>query len=128
MSDIIGDRKSVSNLLRNVLVGRCSVRQAVLLYPKDSEDESLIAAYHALIHYEADEDLRARDILYREEQDEYIEFLAGILERGENIPENIIENYKKYYDSAPILHEKNPKGFMKGFWKNLNIGIRKDDR
>jgi hypothetical protein len=26
------------------------------------------------------------------------------------------------------LHEKNPKGFMKGFWKNLNIGIRKDDR
>jgi hypothetical protein len=128
MSDYISDRKTVSCILRNVMVGRCSVRQALLSYPKDSEDESLIAAYHALVHYEADEDLRARDILYREEQDEYIEFLASILERGENIPENIIENYKKYYDSAPILHEENPKGFMKGFWKNLNVGFRKEDK
>ena len=128
MSDFISDRKAVANLLRSVMVGRCSVRQAMLSYPKDSEDESLIAAYHALVHYEADEDLRARDVLYREEQDEYIEFLASILERGENIPENIIENYKKYYDSAPILHEDNPKGFMRGFWKNLNIGFRKEEK
>ena len=128
MSDYISDRKTVSNILRSVIGGRCSVRQAMLSYPKDTEDESLIAAYHALVHYEADEDLRARDILYREEQDEYIEFLASVLERGENIPENIIENYKKYYDSAPVLHEENPKGFMKGFWKNLNVGFRKEDK
>ena len=128
MSDILSDRKFVANILRNVLTEKCSVRQAMLSYPKDTEDESLIAAYHALIHYEADEDLRAKDLLYREEQDDYIEFLASILERGDNVPQNIIDNYKKYYDTAPVLHEDNPRGFMKGFWKNLNIGFVKEDK
>ena len=96
----------------------------MLNYPKDTKDESLIAAYHALIHYEADEDLRARDNLYREEQDEYLEFLSYTLEKGESLPVNIIENYKQFYDSAPVLHNKNVKGFFKSFWKNVNV---KDD-
>lgn len=121
----INDRIAVSNLLRRVRIGELSVKQAMLLYPKDTEDESLIAAYHALIHYEADEDLRLRDALYKEEQDDYIEFLSYILERGEDLPENIIANYKKYYDSAPILHKNTPQGFFKGFWKSLNIGLKR---
>ena len=102
-------------------MGSICVREAMLAYPKDTEDESLIAAYHALIHYEADEDLRNRDPLYKEEQDDYIEFLSYILEREEDLPENIIANYKQYYDSAPILHKNNPQGFFKSFWKILNI-------
>ena len=57
-------------------MGSICVREAMLAYPKDTEDESLIAAYHALIHYEADEDLRNRDPLYKEEQDDYIEFFS----------------------------------------------------
>lgn len=122
----INDRKKVANLLKRVRLGTCSVRDAMLLYPKDTTDESLIAAYHALIHYEADEDLRHRDRLYKEEQDDYIEFLSYILEKGEDLPENIIANYKKYYDTAPILHEKTPQGFFKSFWKNLNIGQRRE--
>ncbi|MBQ8460330.1 hypothetical protein IJ541_09545 [bacterium] len=126
MSGNISERQTVANLLRNVRVGKCSVRQALLLYPKDTEDESLIAAYHALIHYEADEDLRLRDALYKEEQDDYIEFLSFILEKGEDLPKNIIDNYKQYYDSAPILHKNNTQGFFKGFWKNLNTGFKKD--
>ena len=72
MPDFITDRKTVANLLRSVRLGNCSVREAMLLYPKDTTDESLVAAYHALIHYEADEDLRRRDPLYKEEQDGYI--------------------------------------------------------
>lgn len=126
MSENITDRQTVANLLRSVRLGNCSVRQAMLLYPKDTTDESLIAAYHALIHYEADEDLRHRDPLYKEEQDDYIEFLSYILERGENLPTNIIENYKKYYDSAPILHKENTQGLLKSFWRNLNIGFKKE--
>ena len=118
------DRVYVANLLRAVRIGNLSVRDAMLKYPKDTTDESLIAAYHALIHYEADEDLRARDELYREEQDDYIEFLSYTLSMGEDLPKNIIENYKNFYETAPMLHEKNVKGFFKGFWKNLNI---KDD-
>lgn len=128
MSDYLDDRKSVANLLRSVLFAKCSVHNAMLLFPKDTTDESLIAAYHALIHYEADEDLRARDVLYREEQDDYIEFLAELLEKGESLPQNIIENYKKYHETAPILHKDNPKGFFKGFFKNLTIGFGKEDK
>ena len=97
------------------------------MYPKDTKDESLIAAYHALIHYEADEDLRRRDLLYKEEQDDYIEFLSYTLEKGEDLPANIISNYKKYYDEAPILHEKSINGFFKSFWKILNIGTKRKD-
>ena len=118
------DREYVASLLRLVRIGNLSVKDAMLKYPKDTKDESLIAAYHALIHYEADEDLRAKDELYKEEQDDYIEFLAYTLASGDDLPKNIIENYKNFYDSAPVLHEKNVKGFFKGFWKNLNV---KDD-
>lgn len=121
----ITDRKFVANLLRNVRIGNCSVREALMAYPKDTEDESLVAAYHALIHYEADEDIRRRDILYKEEQDDYIEFLAYTLDNGEDLPENIINNYKKFYDNAPILHQNNFQGFLKGFWKTLNTGSRR---
>lgn len=126
MPDKFEDRKEVAKLLRNVRLGNCSVRQALNLYPKDTEDESLIAAYHALIHYEADEDLRLRDLLYKEEQDDYIEFLSYILERGEDLPANIINNYKQYYESAPILHKNTLGGFFKGFWKSLNTGFKKE--
>ena len=117
------DRIFVGNLLREVRIGNKSVREALMLYPKDTTDESLVAAYHALIHYEADEDLRRRDELYKEEQDDYIEFLSYILGRGEDVPQNIIDNYKNYYDTEPILHEHTIKGFFKGFWKSLNVGF-----
>ena len=107
MTEELTDRQKVARILKLVRIGDLSVREGMLAYPKDTEDESLIAAYHALIHYEADEDLRNRDMLYREEQDDYLEFLSYILERNEDLPENIIANYKQYYDSAPILHKKN---------------------
>ena len=128
MSDFISDRKTVANILRSVRIKRCSVREAMLAYPKDTKDESLIAAYHALVHYEADEDIRARDAMYRQEQDDYIEFLADVLDNGENLLQNIIDNYKQYYVSAPILHQDNSQGFMKSFWKSINLGFRKDEK
>ena len=117
----IEDRKFVGNLLNNVRLGYCRVRQALLAYPKDTTDDSLIATYHALIHYEADEDIRARDIEYKEEQDDYIEFLSSILMNGQDLPKNIINTYKNFYETAPILHKPGFIGFLKGFWKDLNI-------
>ena len=119
-------RVFVAKLLRSVRIGNCGVREALMQYPRDTDDESLIAVYHALIHYEADEDLRRRDALYREEQDDYIESLSYILEKGEDLPQNIIDNYKKYYDTVPILHKKDIRGFLKSFFKILNIGRKKD--
>ena len=115
------DRRFVAGLIRQVLISRLCVREAILNFPKDTEDKSIQAAFHALVHYDADEDLRARDELYREEQDDYLEFISNLLERGEDLPENIIQNYEKYYACANIPHEENAEGFFKGFWKFLNI-------
>ena len=118
---VFEDRVLVADLIRQVLISRMCVREAVLNFPRDTQDKSIHAAYHALVHYEADEELRKRDNLYREEQDDYLEFLSSLLERGEDLPENIIKNYEKYYESANIPHEKNTKGFLKGFLKFLNV-------
>lgn len=118
---VFEDRVLVADLIRQVLISRMCVREAVLNFPRDTQDKSIHAAYHALVHYEADEDLRKRDNLYREEQDDYLEFLSSLLECGEDLPENIIKNYEKYYECANIPHEKNTKGFLKGFLKFLNV-------
>lgn len=115
------DRALVAELIRKVLISQLCVREAINQFPRDTKDESIQASYHALVHYEADEDLRKRDELYREEQDDYLEFIAHTLEIGENLPENIINNYKKYYETANIPHEDNTKGFLKGFFRFLNI-------
>ena len=115
------ERILTAELIRKVLISQLCVREAIKQFPRDVEDESIDAAYHALVHYEADEDLRRRDELYREEQDDYLEFIAYTLESGENLPENIIKNYKKYYSCANILHEENSRGFFKGFFRFLNI-------
>ncbi len=118
---VLEDRVYVAGLIRQVLISRLCVREAILKFPRDTEDKSIQSAFHALVHYEADEDLRARDSLYREEQDDYLEFISYVLERGEDLPENIIENYEKYYACANIPHEENTKGFFKGFFRFLNI-------
>ena len=109
------ERRYVSQLIRYVLIKNITVRDALLHYPPGTNDTSLIAAYHALIHYEADEDLRCRDELYREEQDDYLELLAQVLEKGEDLPDNIIEGYKKYYKSANIPNVKDARGLIKSF-------------
>ena len=119
------DRAVVAELIRKVLMHYICVREAILAFPKDSQDSSIIAAYHALVHYEADEDLRLRDPLYKEEQDDYLEFISYILERGESLPDNIIKNYEKYYSSASLPHENNTKGFLHSFFKFLNIEEKK---
>ncbi len=119
--DFFEDRRFVASLMRDVLVYKIPVRVAVLNFPKNSPDKSIQAAYHALVHFEADEDLRARDPLYKEEQDDYVEFLANLLERGESLPDNIIKGYEEYYDVANVPQEQGPGGFWKRFMRFLNI-------
>lgn len=118
---IIENRKKVAKLLRKVRLGEMHVREALLSFPDVTDDKSIMASYHALVHYEADEDLRNRDELYRDEQDDYLEFLSDIMDKGENLPENIIKSYEKYYKSANIPHTKDTKGFLESFFRFLNI-------
>ena len=118
MSGNISDRKTVADLLRRVRLGYCSVRDALMLYPKDTTDESLIAAYHALIHYEADEDIRRRDSLYKEEQDDYIEFLSYLLDRGEDRLKILSQTIKNTMNQHQFFTKTPQQDFSKDFGKH----------
>jgi hypothetical protein len=115
------DRRFVASLMRHVLMYKIPVREAVVNFPKNTEDKSIQAAYHALVHFEADEELRLRDPLYKEEQDDYIEFLANLLEKGEDLPDNIIKGYEEYYEVVNVPQEEGAAGFWKSFMRFLNI-------
>lgn len=119
--DNTNQRKEVAQLVRNVLIGRLCVREAINNFPNELEDESIQATYHALVHFEADEDLRKRDILYKEEQDNYLIMICEILEQGNDLPFNIINSYKEFYKSANIPNSNNLKGKLKSFFKMLNV-------
>ncbi len=115
------DRKFVAKLINAVLCGKISVREALLKYPNDSTDRSLKAVYHALIHREADEDLRYRDLDYKEEQDDYLAFLAENLNRGIGVPENIIKEYDDFYKDISEPYSDNVKHILKKLCKFLNV-------
>ena len=59
------DRAYVSRLIIKVLTDKICAREAILHFPENHNDKSIQAAYHALVHREADEDLRHRDLLYK---------------------------------------------------------------
>jgi len=121
MSNIEEYRVFVSELIRKVLVGELSVRSAVALFPSGTHDKSIEAAFHAIIHYEADEDLRKRDIMYREEQDDYLTLIFQTLEQGKCLPDNIIKNYEKYYKAADIPMPNDFRSNLIRFWRFLTF-------
>lgn len=111
--DYTKQRQKVAKLYYGVLTKRLPVREALIRFPKDCEDKTVIASWHALCHLEADEDIRKRDALYKQEQDNYIEFIAHILQKGEALPENIINSYIPYHDEALTpKSNKNIKGII----------------
>lgn len=83
--------------------------------------KSIECAYHALVHFEADEDLRYRDFDYREEQDDYLEFIAQTLAEGKSLPRNIIADYEPYYHGVSRRWENGTKGFWKEFLRFINL-------
>lgn len=115
------ERKNVSRLIYMVLAETLSVREAILRFPKDVNDSSVKTAYHALIHLEADEDFRKTNLEYTDEQDDYLEFIAQILQTGDPLPQNIIESYNKYYKNIDTPHSESMKGLIKSLCKFLNV-------
>ena len=116
----LNDRKFTGRLIYAVLTGRKTVREAISLFP-DTRDKNIECAYHALVHYEADEDLRYKDFEYREEQDDYLEFIAQTLVSGKDLPKNIIADYEDYYRGIAKPWPKGIKGFFKEFLRFVNI-------
>ena len=116
----LNDRKFVGRLIYSVLTDRKSVREASSLFP-DTRDKNIECAYHALVHYEADEDLRYKDIEYREEQNDYLEFIAENLSAGRELPRNIIADYEEYYKGIAKPWKAGIKGFWEEFLRFINI-------
>lgn len=117
----IEERKIVSRLIYMVLTDTLTVREAILRFPKDVNDSTIKTAYHALVHRESDEDFRRHNLEYKDEQDDYLEFIAQILQTGEALPKNIIESYNKYYKDANTPHSESMKGLIKSLCKFLNV-------
>jgi len=120
-NDYKEDRKFVSRLIYMVLAEHLHVKDAILKFPKDINDSTIKTAYHALVHMEADEDLRLKDPDYKEEQDDYLEFIAQTLQEGNVLPKNIIKSYDKYYKNIQTPHSESMKGFIKSLCRFLNV-------
>lgn len=116
--EIIKDaRMAVSSLIFKVLTAQVSVRDALVSFPVDIKDPSIQCAWHALAHYEADEDIRLKDYQFASEQDEYLEMLAFTLQKGDPLPQNIIISYNDYYEEAMIPRSKGFKSWFKSLFK-----------
>ncbi len=112
-------RKNVSKLFYMVLTGKMPVREALLRFPRDCSDPTVTACWHAMCHLEADEDLRRTDMLYAQEQNEYIEFIADTLKQGDELPKNIINEYLPYHNEALIAENTTVKGIFNKLRKFL---------
>ena len=119
--DYSQERAFVSQLLLAVLCEKISVKDALLKFPKDVEDASIVATWHALSHYEADEDLRIADASYKSAQDDYLEFIALSLRDNKDLPVNVVSAYNSYYKDMPIADNETMKGKMHKFLRFLNI-------
>ncbi len=117
----MSDREYVARLIVSVLTERISVREAILHFPKDSADKNIMAAYHALIHYEADEDQRNQDLAFKEEQDEYLNMIAELLANDKDLPKNIIKSYEEYYPEIELPKSKSIKNIIKSLCRFLNV-------
>ena len=77
----------------------------ISLMKEEDYTQEVQAAWHALCHYEADEDIRAKDIEYNNQQIELLEMIAFAFKDGSPLPQNIIEAYHPYYKDDPISYE-----------------------
>ncbi len=95
------DRQRTADIIVGVLTGQVSVRNALLQFPSTT-DKSIKCAWHALVHFEADEDIRARDEEFRQEQDEFLIFISDLLRKGQSIPTNILNEYENHHGNAAL--------------------------
>lgn len=119
--DVIKQRQTVGNIIIAVLTERISVKNGLLLFPRGSEDPSVRTAWHALCHYEADEDIKAQDIEYNNQQIELLELIAFTFKDGNPLPQNIIDSYTQFYGDTPISYEAGIKGFFKKLLRFVNL-------
>ncbi len=114
-------RKKTAKLLIDVVLGKISVLQALKSFPDNSSDLSVNTCFHILVHYEADEELRSKDKLYKETQDEFVVSVAETLLKGESLPVNIIDEYKVFYESDLIYKKNSKENIIKRLRRIINL-------
>lgn len=117
---IIQARKAAAELLIGVLNQQIDFKEAVKAFPQNDEDETLKCAFHILLYYDADDEYRAANPDYASEQNEYIEYISDLLSRGDDIPANIILEYKKYYETAPTIYKKGIMHIIKSLFRFIS--------
>ncbi len=114
-------RKNISKIFLGVLTKKISIQEALTKFPPDCDDPTIIASWHALCHLEADEDLRRKDSLYKQEQDDFIGFITHTLAQGNELPKNIINSYTPYHPNSLISGSNNIKSIINKLTRFLCI-------
>ncbi|MCQ2958043.1 MAG: hypothetical protein MJ180_03965 [Candidatus Gastranaerophilales bacterium] len=110
-------REATGKLFYSVISGAITPFEATKYFPKNVDDVSLKIAWHALLHFDADEEIRAKDFEYAQEQLKYIELLAKILSQGKELPANMLDVYENL-SSGTVL----PKTY--NWWGKLTALFR----
>jgi len=119
--DYTQERKQVAEIIMDVLVGKLTVREGLLKFPKNCDDECLSVAWHALVHFEADEDIARADDVFRDVQVDFLEGLYNILIEGHDLPENLIAGYNRYHKGVDTCQCSGREYFWHEMKKNISI-------
>lgn len=110
-------RQEAAELIIKCLTEQITIQEAIKTFPRDEKDESLECAFHALLHYEADEDYRRQDPDYADAQVDHLENIANLFKNNESLPLNIIQEYREYYEESPFVSKKGFKQLLKRIFR-----------
>ncbi len=110
-------RKLVGILLYDIISNKITPFDAVQKFPRDINDTSIKIAWHAIIHFDSDEDIRKNDNLYSQEQIKYLEGIGKILLQGEPLPENILNEYENIYEETVLPKRASVKEYIKSIFR-----------
>ena len=113
-------REATGQILFSVISGALTPLEATKYFPKNSEDISIKIAWHALLHYDADEEIRLKDADYAQEQIKYIELIAKILSQGNELPQNMLKDYEDLYIDTVMPKRYDFFGKLKAFFRFIN--------
>ena len=119
---IYENRLIVAELIKDVLQGKLKTSEALSKFPNDKNDINLKCAFDALVHREADEDLRKKIADYGAVQDEYLLKICRYLKQNQDLPQNIISEYLKFHSDDLIWgQDKGIKNIFKKLKRMINF-------
>ena len=116
------NRLLVAELIEQVILDKITTSEALSKFPKNKDDINIKCAFDALVHREADEDLRKKIRDYAQVQDDYLIEICKYLKENEILPQNIISEYLKYHSEDLIWGEdKGIKNIFKKLKRMINF-------